>query len=254
LKVKKPKDEKVLEINVTLEDKVKAQKLAEYISQQTIAINRSLERHSMGDLSRDVTNFVDAAQTRLQNARAARQSFLTEQPMGALEAELTSATDLKARADRNLADGEVELSATQARIASQARDTAATASASREDVAAIEAQVSTLRQQSHALGQRVAEDSAQLEQRRQQREVLDKELQSAQTQYEAAVTRRTEILSSEAFRGERLEIIDPGVVPERPSSPDIPLNLAVAFLASVFCSVVYLAFRFAYARSEPVYR
>ena len=32
------------------------------------------------------------------------------------------------------------------------------------------------------------------------------------------------------YRGERLRIIDPGIVPERPSSPNLPLNLVAALL------------------------
>jgi uncharacterized protein involved in exopolysaccharide biosynthesis len=254
LKVKKPKDEKILEISATLPDRTKAQKLAQYIAEQTIAMNRSLERDSINDIGRGAADLVQATQSRLEEARTAKQAFLDKQPTSPLEADLAGTTDLKTRADRNLADAEVELAATLARLAAQPGDKSSNAMVTKDDVAAIQAQVSALRQQSHTLGQHMAEISALLEKRRQQREILDKELQAAQARYEAAVTRKTDVLSSEAFRGERLEIIDPGVVPERPSSPNIPLNLVVAFLASVFCCVVYLAFRFAYARSEPVYR
>ena len=42
------------------------------------------------------------------------------------------------------------------------------------------------------------------------------------------------------FRGERLKIIDPGIVPERPSSPNLPLNIAVALLAGLVLPILYL--------------
>lgn len=254
LKVKKPKDEKILEISATLPNKWKAQEMAEYIAEQTIAMNRALESRSLSELTRDATNLVQTAQTRLRDARAAKQSFLIEQPIAAVETELAGTTDLKARADRNLADAEVELAASMARLAAGAADRGGASTVTKDDIAAIQAQVSALRQQIRELGQHVKDSSAQLEKRKQERELLDRELQAAQAQYEAAVTRRTELLSSEAFRGERLDLIDPGVIPERPSSPNIPLNLVLALLASIFCCVLYLAFRFAYERTGSVYR
>ena len=42
------------------------------------------------------------------------------------------------------------------------------------------------------------------------------------------------------FRGERLKIIDPGIVPERPSSPNLPLNVAAALLAGLVLPVLFL--------------
>ena len=41
-------------------------------------------------------------------------------------------------------------------------------------------------------------------------------------------------------RGERLRIIDPGIVPERPSFPNIPLNVLIALFAGAVLSVLYL--------------
>jgi uncharacterized protein involved in exopolysaccharide biosynthesis len=253
LKVEKPKDEKILEISATLPDKRKAQQLAEYIADQTIAMNRSFENHSIAAISRDATDLVQAAQATLQQTRLKKEKFLREQPVAPVEEELAIMADLKVRAERNLADAQVELAATLARIKSQPADQGS-GSVTKDDVAAVQAQVRVLEEQSRTLGRRVAETSAALENRKQNREVLEKEMQAAQAQYEAAVNRRTELLSSESFRGERLEVIDPGVIPERPSSPNIALNLALALLASMSCSILYLAFRFAYARNEPIYR
>jgi uncharacterized protein involved in exopolysaccharide biosynthesis len=87
-----------------------------------------------------------------------------------------------------------------------------------------------------------------VEQRKHQREVLDSELQDARAQYESARVRNNDILSSAAFRGERLDIIDPGVVPERPSSPNLPLNVAIAVLMSALGWLLYVAIGFSYAR------
>ena len=35
-------------------------------------------------------------------------------------------------------------------------------------------------------------------------------------------------------------MIDPGIVPERPSSPNLPLNIAVAMLAGLVLPILYL--------------
>jgi uncharacterized protein involved in exopolysaccharide biosynthesis len=43
-------------------------------------------------------------------------------------------------------------------------------------------------------------------------------------------------------------MIDPGIVPRRPSSPNLPLNVLAALLLALVASVVYLAMRFSYAR------
>ncbi len=149
LRVRKPRDEKILEISATLGDRFKAQQFAQYIAEQTITMNRSLENDSTRDLSDDATRLVQAAQSRLLNARTARDTYLKQQPVAPLEAELASVSDLKTRVDRNLADADVEQAALRARLASQHADASSgNGSVTGSDVAAIQAQVSTLRKQS----------------------------------------------------------------------------------------------------------
>ena len=48
------------------------------------------------------------------------------------------------------------------------------------------------------------------------------------------------------FRGERLRIIDPGIVPERPSSPNIPLNVLAALFLGLVLPVIYLTLQMSY--------
>ena len=48
------------------------------------------------------------------------------------------------------------------------------------------------------------------------------------------------------YRGERLQIIDPGIVPERPSSPNLPLNLAAALLLGLVLPVLYFTLEMSY--------
>ena len=48
------------------------------------------------------------------------------------------------------------------------------------------------------------------------------------------------------YRGERLQIIDPGIVPERPSAPNIPLRVMAALLLGLVVPVVYLTLELSY--------
>jgi uncharacterized protein involved in exopolysaccharide biosynthesis len=74
----------------------------------------------------------------------------------------------------------------------------------------------------------------------------------------AAAAKRLQLeQASSGYRGERLSIIDPGVVPERPSRPNVPLMLLAALLVALAVSVLYVTFEFNYrlerfAAPQPV--
>jgi uncharacterized protein involved in exopolysaccharide biosynthesis len=74
----------------------------------------------------------------------------------------------------------------------------------------------------------------------------------AQERADAAARRLQEARAVIGYRGERLKIIDAGIVPERPSFPNIPLNVAAAFVLSTTCSIVYFTFAFGLARRTSV--
>jgi uncharacterized protein involved in exopolysaccharide biosynthesis len=70
--------------------------------------------------------------------------------------------------------------------------------------------------------------------------------EAARQAFEDAQKRVQEVRSMSGARGERLKIVDPGVVPERPSWPNIPLMLLAALLAALAGSLLYLTFEFNY--------
>jgi len=97
-----------------------------------------------------------------------------------------------------------------------------------------------------------------LEDLRRKRDALDSELKSARADEDAQNVKFSDVKASSAARGVRLKILDPGIVPRRPSFPNPPLNLAVAFIISLMASIGYVAIRFAYdhtrvAQHEPVF-
>ena len=69
---------------------------------------------------------------------------------------------------------------------------------------------------------------------------------TARAAFETADEHLAEVRSTAGFRGERLRIIDPGVIPERPSWPNVPLNLLIAIFVALAASLAYLAFEFNY--------
>jgi capsular polysaccharide biosynthesis protein len=44
-------------------------------------------------------------------------------------------------------------------------------------------------------------------------------------------------------------VMDPGIVPQRPSSPNVALNIAIALLAALIAAIVYLSALFVYRRA-----
>jgi uncharacterized protein involved in exopolysaccharide biosynthesis len=77
-------------------------------------------------------------------------------------------------------------------------------------------------------------------------DVAQTQRDAARGNFEAAQRRLQEARLGAGYRGERMTIIDPGVVPERPSSPNIPLNLVIALLISLVAALFYLALDFNY--------
>jgi uncharacterized protein involved in exopolysaccharide biosynthesis len=64
------------------------------------------------------------------------------------------------------------------------------------------------------------------------------------------------LLESRATAGthaEQLRVIDPGTVPQRPSWPNLPLNLVAALFAALILSTAYLSFAFVFGRARSRY-
>jgi uncharacterized protein involved in exopolysaccharide biosynthesis len=69
---------------------------------------------------------------------------------------------------------------------------------------------------------------------------------AARESFDAAERRLDEARSMSGERGERLRIVDPGVVPEHPSWPNVPLALWAALLLALVASLLYLALEWNY--------
>jgi len=77
-------------------------------------------------------------------------------------------------------------------------------------------------------------------------DALQVQRDAARTGFELAEKRLQEVRSTSGFRGERLKIVDPGVVPERPSWPNTPLIALSALVLALALSLLYLAIELNY--------
>jgi capsule polysaccharide export protein KpsE/RkpR len=229
---------------------VNAQALAKFMAEHTVQLSGSLDQRSQRDLTDEARKQLEAARTRAERAEKTRTDFLASDPTDPLEAEIKNGTEQKLRLQNELTEARIDLADYEARIRSESgpdqdpHDVARM----REQLAASKARTAQIEQSDRELGQSLAAKGIILERRKHRREVLDLERQSARTQYELANTRYNETMTSAAFRSERLQIIDPGTVPERPSSPNIPLNLVIALFGALFSSLVCLALGFSVSR------
>lgn len=70
------------------------------------------------------------------------------------------------------------------------------------------------------------------------------EREAARESFDAAERRLDDARSVSSERSERLRIVDPGVVPERPSWPNLPLMLMAALLVALVASLLYVTLEF----------
>lgn len=254
LKVTKPRDTKLLEIRVTLADPVKAQAVAQFIAQETANLARSVERGSDEEFAAGAQTQVEAGRARMEKAESAWSQDSASRPTESLQSETGGLTDLKLYIRRQLAD------ATAGRADLEAQERAASAPETgapsfelkriRRELAGAVARAASLKTELDALGPAIARKEAVLAERKGRAELLDAERRAAHRAYDAAAKHLNDLRSTEGIRGERLRVIDPGIVPQQPSSPNIPLNILSAVLLAALASVLYLTLAFSLSARE----
>ena len=227
LKTSKPLNTRIIEIEATLEDPVAAQRLAQYIAERTVALSASIDGQSAADSAKEAQANFDRAEKRLNTAIKASDEF---GPAG-LDADLSSTAELKYGVDRDLRDARSEL--------------AGLVVPDDDRTASLRGKIVELEKQDREL-----ELSLQSKEHSSvRREELDADVKSSRLNFDAARAKLDDINASAAFRGERLHVLDPGIVPQRPSFPNTPLNAVAALLISLVTSLCWLALRFGYQRT-----
>jgi capsular polysaccharide biosynthesis protein len=252
LRVSKPVNTRVIEISATLEDPRHAQALAQYIAEQTVALSRSLDTQFSGDVAKGAEAVFEKAEARLRAAMRASDEDARLPASEALSAELDNQRELKFRADNELNTAHAEMADLTSGESDKTRQAAPAEAPAwlARSISAARARINVLEARSRSLDQTISEKGARLGLLKQRHEAVDSELQAARTDFESARAKLADIRAAAAFRGERLDVFDPGIVPQRPSSPNIPLNVLAALLISGVASVFYMACAFAWKPME----
>jgi uncharacterized protein involved in exopolysaccharide biosynthesis len=254
LKVAKQRDTKILEIDATLPDPVTAQALAQYLAEESIATNQSLSRENdQGSIDAAQKQLI-FARTQLEQARAAAHQLGEREPTEGLALEIDSLTKLKSRTQQELIDTKADVAEWGDRAKTQT-DPATASPRDRQELATAQARASSLEKQNAELQAEIDRKSSLLAKRIAMREAVQAQLKNLQTNYDGENTRLLELQGTQGYRSERLRLIDPGIVPQKPSWPNVPLNLMASLLIALVASLIYLSIAFNFQhqrRTEPL--
>ncbi len=220
LKVQILRNTRILELSTTLPDPAQAQRLAQYLAESTVALNRSTVTEGDRDLIAGFESQEREVRAQLDKLDADWAREAVDKPVHNLRAALDSDESLL----RELEEQRIAADGASVPASLVTPDGAA--------AARLQKQIDELRRSSAAREKELAARQAHLER-------LATERQAAQTALAAIEARLREARGDQGYRGERLKIIDPGVVPEKPSSPNVPLNVAVALLLGLLLPAGY---------------
>ena len=228
---------RILEISVTLPDAPKAQAMAQFLAESTAGMNRDLATGNDRDVTKSIEAEQSAAQQRVAEADAQWAKILAAEPTDELTAALAADADLRAKLQEQLLAAQVDTAGAQQR---EKNAQPAELAQIRGEQTDSRARMEALQRQIDALNQKAAADEKLLGQRQADHDRVEAERKANQASLAAVQTRLMQARAEAGTRAERLRVIDPGIVPERPSSPNRPLNLAVALFLGAALPAIYL--------------
>lgn len=252
LRVSIVRNTKVMEITATLPNPNQAHDVALFVAERTIKLNRESNRADDEELIAVARTGLDEATRRLAAAGAA---FLEARKRAssseALRFELDRIGDLRIEIARLALTSELAAADEEER-----RKTVLTADGTQIEGAqshlqSLRNRAARLRREEANLERKSADMQKSLASREAELQASETEFDDARAVREQAQKRLLELQSASGLRGERLNILDPGVPPERPSSPNIPLSLFVAGALGLLLALLYLTIEFG-LRSAPV--
>lgn len=246
LNVQLVRNTRILEISATLPQPDKAQALAKFIAEATVEINRSSVQDSDRDLLQGIERQASELRTRMNEADAKWAKALETEPVVGLQSAMERAAELQGKIEEQAQNLEIDIADLGERAG------AANNGEWRKEQTSAKSRLAQMRQQIQDLERQNAERDRVLSTRRAHHDQLEAERKAAQTALAGMEVRLRDARGESGFRGERLKILDPGIVPERPSSPNLPLNMAVALLAGLLLPLLYLTLRMSFQQKRAM--
>lgn len=259
LAVSKPVNTSLIEISATLPNPEEAQRLAQTIAEDAVELNFSLDRQSNEALTREADQIYREAKARREQAEQAQAAFLKETSILTLDQQLAAASELRAQVNLDLAREKSSLAAYEGqRTATVPDGVPLNKDWTDMQISAANGRIRELEKQQAQLTEFLSAKSPAIEKIKREQEAIEAELHAARLEEQNARARLAELQSSSAVRRVRITMLDPGIVPQKPSFPNVPLTLTMAFVLAVIGSIAYLAIRFAGNRMavphrEPAY-
>lgn len=249
LKVEMPRNTKILEIRVMLPEPKTAHAFALYLAEAVVELNRGLMQAGDQDLASATENQLKQALRLRDQAEQDLQKLMQRGPTGGLDSEVETLKDRLTRIDRELTSAEQSIAEATERLRQSPGDSQTQAGKEWERYLAVDkVKVTHLKAQRQAVTEEIARKSLLSADRSVQFDQAQSRLRSADTALRSLENKFQETRSMAGSRTEHLRMLDPGVVPERHSSPRLSLNLVASFLAGIVLSILYLSFEFGYVR------
>jgi uncharacterized protein involved in exopolysaccharide biosynthesis len=207
-----------------------------FLADETLKLNEELMRVGESELAAAVSGEQATAKRELDKLQEAWADLTVRDSTAASEADIKALVELRSKVREEMIEAGVEVAGDEERLKDNPGWKAA--------IAASRARSASLQKQREAIDRELQQKHALLAKSSAKREALEVELKAAQVIFDAAAARLREIRTLSGSRGERLRIIDPGIVPERPSFPNVGLNLLVAVVTAALLSLLYLGIAF----------
>jgi uncharacterized protein involved in exopolysaccharide biosynthesis len=231
LRVEKLKDTKVLQIRATLPDPNQSLELVRYLADETVALDRGIARSGDSEMLADAEQKLQAAQVRADNAQAGSAAAESSGSEAVLEKEASALAEVRARIESERTEANSLIAESEVR-------------GDKNGAAEARARLNTLNRDLAALKSDLDSKSVRLGELHSKRQRAAQEVREAEAVLEAARKHEFEASNTVKSRTEQLHIIDPGVVPQRPSFPNLPLAVLSAVILSSAGSVLWLALQF----------
>jgi uncharacterized protein involved in exopolysaccharide biosynthesis len=233
LDVHMPRFSKMLTVRVRWSDPQKAHDIALFLAKEAVTTIDALRDADAERTARQSQQEVQRAQARFEEASAQLLAFKLKTREEELSRSVQVEMDTKSEYEKQLANSQIQLSVLETRFPSeQAKEVAASLTAER-------ARQTALRKGLAGLEAQLSRHQAELLKARAGTASLERAYQSAEETLNQATTRANDTRAATVSRSEQLQIADPGVVPQRPSSPHYLFNALLALARGLFAAVIY---------------